>query len=71
MPAIDRSLSDCSYSDAMDIVWSVIGMAFSSAVITPGVTTCDDVGWWMWEAVRAAGYTWCGMPLLTDLKCHY
>ena len=50
------------YSDAMEIVWAVIDMAFSSAVITPGVTTCDDVGWWMWEAVRAAGYTCDFMP---------
>ena len=50
------------YSDAMEIVWSVIDMAFSSAVITPGQTTCDDVGWWMWEAVRAAGYTCDFMP---------
>lgn len=50
------------YSDAMDIVWSVIDMAFSSAVVTPGHTTCDDVGWWMWEAVRAAGYTCDFMP---------
>ena len=33
----------------MEIVWSVIDMAFSSAVITPGRTTCADVGWWMWE----------------------
>ena len=50
------------YSDAMDIVWSIIDMAFSSAVITPGQTTCDDVGWWMWEAVRASGYTCDFMP---------
>lgn len=26
-----------------DVVWSVIDMAFSSAVIVPGQTTCDDV----------------------------
>ena len=41
------------YSDAMEIVWSIIDMAFSSEVIKPGQTTCDDVGWWMWEAVRS------------------
>ena len=36
----------------MEIAWSVIDMAFSSAVITPGRTTCADVGWWMWEVNR-------------------
>jgi hypothetical protein len=25
-------------------------------VITAGVTTCEDVSWWMWEAGRALGF---------------
>lgn len=35
------------YREAMRIAHAIIREAFSSAVITPGVTTVDDVAWWM------------------------
>jgi Xaa-Pro aminopeptidase len=36
---------------------AIIAEAFSSAVITPGITATDDVEWWMWEKARALGQT--------------
>jgi hypothetical protein len=35
------------YREAMAIAHAIIREAFSSAVVTPGVTTADDVAWWM------------------------
>lgn len=35
------------YREAMRLAHAIIREAFSSAVITPGVTTVDDVAWWM------------------------
>lgn len=35
------------YREAMRIAHVIIREAFSSAVVTPGVTTVDDVAWWM------------------------
>jgi Xaa-Pro aminopeptidase len=34
---------------------ALIRRAFSRAVITPGVTTCDDVMWWMRQAMHDQG----------------
>lgn len=45
------------YKIMMETVWSVIAKGFSSAVITPGVTTTDDVVWWFREEIRSLGYT--------------
>ena len=36
---------------------AVISEAFSNAVITPGVTTTEDVAWWMRQRIRDLGYT--------------
>jgi Xaa-Pro aminopeptidase len=35
------------YREAMRIAHAIIREAFSSKVVTPGVTTVDDVAWWM------------------------
>jgi Xaa-Pro aminopeptidase len=35
------------YREAMRIAHAIIREAFSNTVITPGVTTVDDVAWWM------------------------
>ena len=43
------------YRDAMAIAHAIIREAFSSAVITPGVTTTDDVAWWMRQRVAELG----------------
>ena len=39
------------------VAHAVIAEAFSSAVITPGITTTEDVEWWIWEKFRALGQT--------------
>jgi Xaa-Pro aminopeptidase len=45
------------YHHIASIAHAIIAEAFSSAVITPGITTAADVEWWMWEKVRAIGQT--------------
>lgn len=45
------------YRDREETVHAIISQAFSSAVITPGVTTTEDVQWWLREKVQALGMT--------------
>lgn len=47
------------YNQLVKITHSIIEEAFSLAVITPGVTTTNDVVWWLREKVNALGLdTW-------------
>lgn len=47
------------YNQLVELTHNIIAEAFSTAVITPGVTTTDDVVWWMREKVIAMGVnTW-------------
>ena len=47
------------YRDLQRVVWGIIDTAFSSVVITPGVTRTDDVVWWMRQKVNDLGLgTW-------------
>ena len=47
------------YSQLVQITHNIIGEAFSTKVITPGVTKTDDVVWWMREKVLNLGLkTW-------------
>ena len=47
------------YDQLVEITHGIINEAFSTNVITPGVTTTDDVVWWMREKVLALGLdTW-------------
>ncbi|GGG57998.1 Xaa-Pro aminopeptidase [Bizionia arctica] len=47
------------YNQLVDITSAIIDEAFSTAVITPGVTTTDDVVWWMRQKVTDLGLeTW-------------
>jgi Xaa-Pro aminopeptidase len=47
------------YRRMMDVVWEIIGTAFSNRVIVPGKTTTDDVAWWMRQRVNDLGLgTW-------------
>tara|TARA_B100000242_G_scaffold168071_1_gene120174 strand:+ start:516 stop:1835 length:1320 start_codon:yes stop_codon:yes gene_type:complete len=47
------------YNTLVEITHNIIKEAFSSKVITPGVTTTDDVVWWMREKVSRLGLkTW-------------
>jgi Xaa-Pro aminopeptidase len=43
------------YTRMQEVAWSIIDSAFSSAVITPGVTTTQDVVWWMRQRVNDLG----------------
>ena len=47
------------FSQLSEITHNIIAEAFSTDVITPGVTTTEDVVWWMREKVTALGLkTW-------------
>lgn len=41
------------YPHIVSVAHGIIAEAFSAAVITPGITTADDVEWWMWEKIRS------------------
>ena len=45
------------YPQVVMIAHGIIAEAFSNLVITPGVTTTDDVVWWMRERTRELGFT--------------
>jgi Xaa-Pro aminopeptidase len=45
------------YNHICAIAHAIIAEAFSSKVITPGVTTTDEVEWWIWEKIRSLGQT--------------
>lgn len=45
------------YHHICHIAHAIIAEAFSSAVITPGLTTAGDVEWWIWERIRGLGLT--------------
>ena len=44
-----------TYRKMTELVWDIIGTAFSNRVITPGVTRTDDVVWWMRQRVNDLG----------------
>jgi hypothetical protein len=47
------------YNQLVSITHNIINEAFSTQVITPGITTTDDVVWWFREKVRSLGLsTW-------------
>jgi hypothetical protein len=43
------------YRRMQEVAWSIIDSAFSNAVIKPGVTTTQDVVWWMRQRVNDLG----------------
>ena len=45
------------YREIQEAVHGIISQAFSSAVITPGETTTEDVVWWLREKSQELGYT--------------
>ncbi|AGC49123.1 Xaa-Pro aminopeptidase family enzyme [Myxococcus stipitatus DSM 14675] len=47
------------YEDETKLAWNIIETAFSNQVITPGVTTTQDVQWWMRQRLADLGLdTW-------------
>jgi Xaa-Pro aminopeptidase len=50
---------DSVYREMNRVTWAIIEEAFSNRVVTPGVTTTDDVVWWMRQRVNDLGLgTW-------------
>lgn len=52
------------YPEVMAVAKSIIDQAYSSDVIKPGVTTCDDVEWFMKEKVNELGMTFWFPPTI-------
>jgi Xaa-Pro aminopeptidase len=46
-----------AYREREETVHAIISHAFSNAVITPGVTTTEDLQWWLREKVQELGMT--------------
>lgn len=60
------------YRKMMETAWAIIDEAFSSKVIRPGVTTAQDVEWWMRDKIQALNYTTWFQPsvsILTENDC--
>lgn len=60
------------YRKMMETSWAIIEEAFSSKVIEPGVTTAQDVEWWMREKIQALNYTTWFQPsvsIMTENDC--
>ena len=43
------------YPSLVEITHAIVAEAFSSKVITPGITTTDDVAWWMRQKIHDLG----------------
>ena len=57
--AITNNQEMTAYSQLVEISSAIIREAFSTDVITPGITTTEDVVWWMREKVIELGLeTW-------------
>ncbi|MBI4540581.1 MAG: M24 family metallopeptidase [Gemmatimonadetes bacterium] len=52
------------YRKIQETVHAIISQAFSNAVITPGVTSTEDVVWWLREKLRELGMTTWFQPSL-------
>lgn len=47
------------YHQIARIAHEIIKDAFSNAVITPGITTTEDIEWWIWQKINSLGLkTW-------------
>jgi len=46
-----------AYRQVMRIAHEIIAEGFSEQVITPGITTTDEVVWWFRERIRELGFT--------------
>lgn len=60
------------YRKMMETAWAIIDEAFSGRVIEPGVTTAQDVEWWMREKIQGLNYTTWFQPsvsILTENDC--
>jgi len=44
-----------AFAEAGEMSREIAERAFSNEVVTPGVTTLEDVAWWMWDQLLARG----------------
>ncbi|TVY27269.1 hypothetical protein LHYA1_G003401 [Lachnellula hyalina] len=56
------------YRRLQETAWAIITEAFSEAVIEPGITTTDDVRWWMRDKIQQLNYTTWFMPDVSILN---
>jgi hypothetical protein len=57
------------YPGLIELGHAIIAEAFSSRVITPGVTTTDDVVWWMREQMQDLG-VWAWFHPTVEIQAH-
>lgn len=60
------------YQKMMETAWAIIEEGFSNKIIEPGVTTAQDVEWWMREKIQALNYTTWFQPsvsIMTENDC--
>lgn len=55
--AIRPPAMEATYRRLQEIAWDIITRAFSREVITPGVTTTEDVAWWTRQRLSDLGLT--------------
>jgi hypothetical protein len=55
-----------AYRHAMKVAHRVIAEAFSSKVVKPGITTSDDLAWWMRQRVADMGLVYLGFSTDTQ-----
>ena len=56
------------YDEVMKVAFSVIEETFSLKAITPGVTTCEDLEYYMMEKVRSLGLEYWFSPTIDILR---
>lgn len=55
------------YRKLQETAWAIISEGFSSATITPGVTTTEDLEWWFREKLQSHNYSTWFQPSVTIL----
>ncbi|KAF8580606.1 hypothetical protein K439DRAFT_1356620 [Ramaria rubella] len=50
------------YKKLQEMAWAMVMDAFSERIITPGVTTTDDVAWWFRDQMQAHNVSTWNMP---------
>ena len=53
--ATRTAIEIAAFAEAGEMSREIAERAFSNDVITPGVTTLEDVAWWMWDQLLARG----------------
>lgn len=59
------------YKRLQETAWAMITEGFSERVITPGVTTTEDVEWWHREKMQQLNYTTWFMPTVSIIRPNF